>query len=114
MIPWRPGRASELRAGYLDAVRVFPGHPRTPFGTAWRIGTFRYRVVPGRHGGTADQMTHPPPTHRPADRDWRTMTRHDFDATAPPPVLFDLAPGQTASDDGCGTGDLFELLDASV
>lgn len=63
-----------------------------------------------------------PPSHPPAAgppgtagdtsvvRDWRTMTRHDFQPDAPAPVLFDLEPGQMSADDGHGTGDLLELL----
>lgn len=44
-------------------------------------------------------------------RAWDDMTRHDFDVAAPAPVLFDPVPGMTrAPDDGCGTGDLLELL----
>jgi hypothetical protein len=45
-------------------------------------------------------------------RDWRGMTRHDFDSDAPAPALFELAPGQLTADDGCATGDLLALIDA--
>lgn len=41
-MPWASGRASELRAGYMDAVRVFPGRPRMSVRAALRVGTRRY------------------------------------------------------------------------
>ena len=43
-------------------------------------------------------------------RDWRDMTRHDFDPGAPAPVLFDATPDLVAPDDAHGTGDLLALL----
>lgn len=43
-------------------------------------------------------------------RDWRTMTRDDFDTTTELGALFDLEPAQVRPDDGRGTGDLLALL----
>jgi hypothetical protein len=54
--------------------------------------------------------TGPPVTHT-APPDWRTMTRHDFDDTAPPPPLFDLEPAQVRPVDQCGTGDILKLIE---
>jgi hypothetical protein len=50
-------------------------------------------------------------TPHTAPPDWRTMTRQDFDDTAPPPPLFDLEPAQVRPVDDCGTGDILELLE---
>lgn len=44
---------------------------------------------------------------RQSGRDWRAMTRDEFDGT--PGTLFDLQPAQVAADDGHGTGDLLTL-----
>ena len=44
-------------------------------------------------------------------RDWRAMTRHDFDSDAPAPALFELAPGQVPPDDREDTLDMFALLE---
>jgi hypothetical protein len=44
--------------------------------------------------------------------DWRDMAPEDFRADAPAAGLFDLEPCQVPpADDGCGTGDLIDLLD---
>lgn len=43
-------------------------------------------------------------------RDWREMTRHDFDPAAPAPALFDATPELLEADDAHGTGDLLALL----
>lgn len=55
-------------------------------------------------------MTHRAPPSTAPPRDWRTMTRGDFDDTAPPPPLFDLEPAAVCAVDPCGTADMFELL----
>lgn len=44
--------------------------------------------------------------------DWRDMTRGDFTTDDAPATLFELEPGNVPPpDDGCGTGDLFAMLD---
>jgi hypothetical protein len=45
-------------------------------------------------------------------RDWRAMSRADYDTDAAPAPLFTLEPSSVpAPDDGCGTGDLLAELD---
>jgi hypothetical protein len=63
---------------------------------------------------TTEHRPTPSPAHleeTPRHRDWREMTREDFDVDAGPPRLFDLGPGAMIADDGHGTGDLLELLE---
>lgn len=48
-------------------------------------------------------------------RDWRTMTPGDFSADAAPAPLFALEPASVpAPVDGCGTGDLLELIGPDI
>ena len=42
---------------------------------------------------------------------WLELDRSTFDVDAPAPTLLDLEPASVpAPDDGCGTGDLLELI----